>query len=199
MKKGIREMILKKRDGIRPDERKKKEAAIQKRLLALVDFRKAKNILFYASFRSEVNTISCIQHAIKLKKKISFPLIDSKKREIRLYRVRDLSELVSGYMGIPEPGITRGRTMSLKDIDVIIIPGAGFDVRGNRLGYGYGYYDKLLKKSKKHIVTVALAFERQIVPKVPDESHDVRIDKIVTEKRTINCKTKGSRIRACLQ
>lgn len=195
MKKSLRDLLLKKRDSIKPEERKIKEVAIKKRLLALIDFKKAKSILFYASFRSEVNTISCIQHAIKLRKKIALPLVDEKKRGLRLYNIKDISELVSGYMGIPEPRIKKGRGASLKDIDIAIIPGIGFDVIGNRLGYGAGYYDKLLgyesrrlSKSKKHITTIAFAFEEQILPEVPNERHDVKIDKIITEKRTIICK-----------
>ncbi len=194
-KKNLRNILLKKRGSIKSKERKIRETAIKKRLLALIDFKKAKSILFYASFRSEVNTISCIQHAIKLRKKIALPLVDEKKRELRLYNIKDISELISGYMGILEPKIKRGREMSLKNIDIAIIPGIGFDMVGNRLGYGAGYYDKLLgnksqrlSKSKKHITTIALAFEKQIIPKVPNERHDVKIDKIITEKRAIICK-----------
>ena len=95
-------------------------------------------------------------------------------------------------MDIPEPAITRGRKVNLKDIDVVMVPGAGFDVRGNRLGYGFGYYDKLLSKSKRHITTIALAFEEQIVPEVPNEKHDIKVDKIVTDRRVINCLSKRS-------
>jgi len=192
LKKSLRDVLLKKRDSIKPEEKKAKEAAIKKRLLALVDFKKAKSILFYASFRSEVNTISCIQYALKQKKKIALPLVDEKKRKLRLYKIKDVSELVAGYMGIPEPGITRGREVDIKDIDAVLVPGAGFDAKGNRLGYGFGYYDKLLSKSKRHITAIALAFEEQIVQKVPNEKHDIKIDKIITDERVINCKTKDS-------
>lgn len=192
MKKNLRNKLLKKRDGIKPEEKKLKEAAIRKRLFAMVDFKVAKNILFYASFRSEVDTMASLKRTFKQRKKVAFPRVDEKKRKLILYRIKNVSELVSGYMGIPEPGITRGRKVNLKDIDVVIVPGAGFDVRGNRLGYGFGYYDKLLSKSKRHITTIALAFEEQIVPEVPNEKHDIEVDKIVTDKRIINCLSKRS-------
>ncbi|OGW75299.1 MAG: hypothetical protein A3J72_01900 [Nitrospirae bacterium RIFCSPHIGHO2_02_FULL_40_19] len=81
MKRGIREALLKKRNSIKPEEKKKKESAIRKRLFASVDFKKAKSILFYASFKSEVDTIKCIQHAVKLKKMIALPCIDREKKE----------------------------------------------------------------------------------------------------------------------
>jgi 5-formyltetrahydrofolate cyclo-ligase len=201
LKRGIREALLKKRNGIKLAEKKAKETAIRKRLFALSDFKKARDILFYSSFRSEVDTMRCIKHAIKLKKNIALPVVDEKKKELKLYKIKDISELVSGYMGILEPGITKGRETGLKEMDAVIIPGAGFDIRGNRLGYGFGYYDKLLSKPKnvkersslrvkRHFTTIALAFEEQIVPRVPGEIHDVKVDKIVTDKRVINCKNR---------
>jgi len=193
LKRGIREALLKKRNGIKLAEKRLKETAIRKRLFALSDFKKARNILFYSSFQSEVDTMKCIKHAIKLKKNIALPMVDEKKKELKLYKIKDVSELVSGYMGILEPGIKKDRETSLKDIDVVIIPGAGFDIKGNRLGYGYGYYDRLLSKPKRHLTIIALAFEEQIVPKIPDELHDVKVDKIITDKRVICCKTKASR------
>ncbi len=188
MKRGVREALLKKRSSVTPEEKKKKESAIRKRLFASVDFKKAKSILFYASFRSEVDTIKCIRHALKLKKMIALPCVDREKKELRLYKIKDISKLESGYMGIMEPRAAKSREKGLKNIDVAIVPGAGFDKNGNRIGYGFGYYDKLLSKSKKPVTTIALAFEEQIVSKVPNESHDVKIDKIITEKRVIDCK-----------
>ena len=188
MKRGVREALLKKRSSVTPEEKKKKESAIRKRLFASVDFKKAKSILFYASFRSEVDTIKCIRHALKLKKMIALPCVDREKKELRLYKIKDISKLESGYMGIMEPRAAKSREKGLKNIDVAIVPGAGFDKNGNRIGYGFGYYDKLLSKSEKPVTTIALAFEEQIVSKVPNESHDVKIDKIITEKRVIDCK-----------
>ncbi len=190
MKKSIREVIINKRNRIKPAERKKKNALIEQRFLKLVDFKRAESILFYASFRSEVNTISLIKRALGKGKKIALPLVDAGKEQLRLYIINDVSELKPGYMGILEPMHKRSREITLKDINTVIIPGAGFDMNGNRLGYGKGYYDKLLSKSKMHVNIIALAFEEQIIPKVPKEVHDVSIDKIVTEERVINCKKK---------
>jgi len=209
LKKHLREKLLEKRDRIGPGARKKKEAAVRKRLYAAADFRKADSILFYASFRSEADTISCIRHALDLEKEVLLPRVEKAARGLRLFRINSLDDLESGYMDIPEPKIKKNMERKLKDIDMVIVPGAGFDTTGNRLGYGAGYYDRLLKKGargkgqgaiKKTAVVpkpllVALAFEEQIVRKIPAESHDVRMDKIITEKRTINCKkgAKGSR------
>ncbi len=187
MKNDIREIVLKKRNNINLTEKKLKETVIRKKLFSLPNIKKTKNILFYVSFRSEVDTLQCIKHAFKLKKHVILPRVEVKKRELRLYEIKELSELHSGYMGIQEPAVKKSREKLLKDIDLAIIPGAGFDSKGNRLGYGFGYYDKLLSKSGGHITTIALAFEEQIVLKLPKEIHDVKIDKIITEKRVIDC------------
>lgn len=187
MKKSFRENLLITRDSIEPQKKKEKETFIIKRLFNTPEFKKAKSILFYASFRSEVDTMGCLNSAIKLGKKIGLPKVDREQRCLRLYEIKDTTEVQPNYMGIPEPSILRGRKMDLKDIDIAVVPGAGFDTKGNRLGYGAGYYDKLLSGSRKHITTIALAFEEQIVPGVPREGHDVRVDKIITEKRVIDC------------
>ncbi len=196
MKKVLRKKLLKKRDRIDPEEKKTREAAIRRRFYASADFKNAKSILLYASFRSEVNTLPCIKHALELDKVVILPRVEKRTGRLRLFRIHSLDDLEPGYMGIPEPAIKRTREKRLRDIDMVVVPGAGFDTSGNRIGYGAGYYDKLLSGSGRHLVTAAFAFEEQIVRKVPGEEHDVLMDKIVTEKRTINCKVrKGVRIK----
>lgn len=190
MKKVLREKLLKERGLIGPEEKKKKEAAIRKRFYASADFRKAKSILLYASFRSEVDTMPCIRHALELGKEVILPRVEKSAKGLKMFQINDINDLESGYMGIREPKIARTREKRLQDIDMAIVPGAGFDINGNRLGYGAGYYDKLLSNSAEHVVIVAFAFEKQIVRRVPGEAHDVRMDKIITEKRTINCKVR---------
>ncbi len=96
-------------------------------------------------------------------------------------------------MGIPEPDVRENRRVTIKDIDLVVIPGTGFDIQGNRLGYGGGYYDRLLGYESKqlaeveHIPTVALAFEEQIGEEIPAEPHDIQVDMIITDKRLIRC------------
>jgi len=195
LKKGLRELLLSERDTINKETKKTKENAIRKRLFSLEFFKQAKTILFYASFRSEVDTIKAIHNTLKLKKRVALPVVDEVHKQLKVYEVHDISELTPGYMGIPEPVVARALNMSLKQIDIEIIPGIGFDTKGNRLGYGAGYYDKLLShrskrllKTKGRITTIALAFEEQITENIPSEPHDIRVDIIVTDKRVINCR-----------
>lgn len=193
MKKRLREKLLKARDSIPTELKSVKESEIETRLFSLDGFKNAKTILMYVSFRSEVATRTCINTIIKLGKKLVLPLVDTRHKVLKLYEVKHTDELKPGYMGILEPGILKDRRCSLKEIDLVIIPGTGFDPKGNRLGYGGGYYDKLLSMESRelaevtHITTIALAFEEQIGEEIPSEPHDIKVDMIVTDKRVIKC------------
>ncbi len=195
MKKTLREILLKKRDGIDQRQKRIKEDAIKKRLFSTEYFKNANTILFYASFKSEVDTMRCIAHALRVGKRIVLPVVDKVHKRLKLYEIKDLSELTPNYMNIPEPVATRTRSIKLDEIDLGIIPGIGFDLSGNRLGYGAGYYDRLLAYKTKnpssvrgHVPTIALAFEEQIVEHIPSESHDIKVEIIITDRRIISCK-----------
>lgn len=128
-----------------------------------------------------------IRRALASGKRVALPKV--KGKELELFEIRNIDSDVSpGAWGIPEP---RGSALvKLDELDVIIVPGAAFDERGNRLGYGAGFYDKLLSTFTK--LSVALAFEEQIVPKVPADPHDVPVRKIITEKRVLHSGLKRS-------
>lgn len=204
MKKKIRARLLRKRDSIPPELKVQKEAAIEKRLFGLEEFMRATSVLAYVSFRSEVDTTRFLQDIINSGKKLVLPVVDSRHKVLRIYEIKETSELEYGYMGILEPGVRENREVALPDMDLIIIPGAGFDLKGNRLGYGGGYYDKLLSEirdqglgaSKKEPTPnpqspiplfVAIAFEEQIAEEIPSEPHDIRMDIIITDNRLIRC------------
>lgn len=185
MKRGIRKELLRKRDELSPVVRSEKASLIRERLLSLPEFINAETVLFYASFRSEVETLDLIRESLQTGKKIVLPKVDRAKHMLMLYEIRHMGELTAGYMGIPEPVPGVDRLRSMEDIDLAIVPGAGFDVSGNRLGYGGGYYDILLAESRRKIPLIALAYEEQIVDAVAAEEHDVKVDIIVTDRSVI--------------
>lgn len=187
MKNELRSEVLKRRDAIPPDLKARKDNAIRSTLLNLEEFMDAKSVLMYVSFRSEVDTIKELEDVICLNKKLVVPLVNNRDKTLTLYEIKDTSELEPGYMGIPEPNVGEDRKVDIKDVDIVIIPGTGFDPRGNRLGYGGGYYDRLLADAK-NIPRVALAFEEQIVDEIPAEPHDMKMDVIVTDERVIRTK-----------
>ena len=147
------------------------------------EYKSAHTVLFFASFRTEVDTAPMIRRALTFGKRVVLPKVEG--AELALLEIADFdNDVAPGAWGIPEP---RGSTsVTLDEIDLIVVPGAVFDERGNRLGYGAGFYDKLLPAFKK--MTVALAFEIQIVSAVPVELHDVPIRKIITERRSIEAR-----------
>lgn len=185
-KKIIRQEVLLKRDSIPENIRKEKDAAIRQGIIRLPEFTDAKTILFYASFRSEADTSEMIKITLGQGKRATLPKVDKKNKKLLLYEIKDMSELMQGYMGISEPSVSEKRLTEIDNIDLIIIPGAAFDVSGNRLGYGAGFYDRLLTGMKNKIPVIAPAYEEQIVENIPSEPHDVRVDKIVTDKRVIS-------------
>lgn len=180
MKKEIRKQVLAARDSMLPARRKTKSREIEERLFSLPKFMSARAVLFFASFRSEVETGPMIRRALASGKRVILPKV--KGKELELFEIKNFDKDVSpGAWGIPEP--RESAPVRLDQIDVIVVPGAAFDEHGNRLGYGAGFYDKLLSEFTK--LTIAVAFEEQIVPKIPADSHDVPVRKIVTEKRVI--------------
>ena len=185
MKKAIRDEVLGKRDRIPHAIKAEKDLLIRNSLYMLPEFLDAKTILFYASFRSEVDTHSMIKQALKTGKNLILPKVYKEGHRLLLYELKDLRELNAGFMGIPEPFVTDERIVSIDDIDLVIIPGAAFDYSGNRLGYGAGYYDHLLAERKRKMPVIALAYEEQIVDSIPPEEHDVQVDLIVTDERVI--------------
>lgn len=180
MKTSLRKQAVQARDGLSQAERKAKSREIGNRLFRLPELAASSTIMFFASFRSEVETVPMIRRALAEGKRIVLPKV--KGKDLALFEVRDFDrDVTPGAWGILEPRETE--PAALDAVDLMIMPGLAFDERGNRLGYGAGFYDKLLVSFTK--TTVALAFEAQIVPEVPAAKHDVPVKKIVTEKRII--------------
>ncbi len=180
MKDKLRKKILDARFALTPEARRAKSREIEQRLFSLPEFNSAATVMFYASFQSEVETHGMIRRALAEGKQVVLPRV--KGKELELLEIENFDRDVSpGAWGIPEPD--QGKTAVVQDIGLIVVPGAVFDERGNRVGYGAGFYDKLLALYQG--MTVALAFELQVVPQVPADAHDVPVKKIVTEKRVI--------------
>jgi 5-formyltetrahydrofolate cyclo-ligase len=188
-KSGIRQQALHKRDALVTETRRSKDLLIIKKFLSLPEFGRSPVILFFASFRSEVSTSLLIEEALRSGKTVVLPSVDTANKELRLYEIRDLSELSAGYMGIPEPSVHAQRERDINDVTLVVLPGAAFDAAGNRLGYGGGYYDKLLSRLRRKIPLIALAYEEQMADSLPAEPHDIKVHVIVTDERVIRCRS----------
>jgi 5-formyltetrahydrofolate cyclo-ligase len=185
MKEEIRKAVLQKRDAIPAVVKRQKDILIREQVFIIPEFVSAKTIVFYASFRSEVGTQTLMEESLVREKRVVLPKVNREGHTLILFEVKNIEELTAGYMGIPEPPQIDERLIGIDDADLVVVPGAGFDCAGNRLGYGAGYYDSLLSQRTKTIPVIALAYEEQIVDSIPAETHDVKVDMIVTDKRVI--------------
>lgn len=163
-------------------------AIIQKRVIGLPIYNESKTIGLYANFNNEVSTSLIFDDSVKKGKKVLFPCIREEKKELVFTPVQDLNELRLGLFGIMAPAYREGERNCIEDTELLFIPGVAYDLRGGRLGYGGGYYDRSLGKVVKRPFIAALAYELQIVDEVPMSSHDIRVDAIITEQRVIICK-----------
>ncbi|MFP7754183.1 5-formyltetrahydrofolate cyclo-ligase [Thermodesulfobacteriota bacterium B35] len=181
----LRKMILARRDRLPVRQQEEKSRVILSRLLGLEEIRTAGHLFVYVSFRSEVRTLELIAHCLQEDKKISVPLTQVNSSSLLAVEISDPeSQLAPGYCGIPEPvssQVERHR-VDPAEIDVVIVPGSVFDHTGGRLGYGGGYYDRFLSGRTPQALRIALAYELQVVERVPVEAHDQGMDLIVTEE-----------------
>ena len=185
-KASARHVILAARDALSAEDRKEKGRAVAERLLGQAEYIKSGTVLFYVSFRSEVATLGMIKAALAAGKKVLVPKVDRKAHRLKLYEIKDLDkDLETGYMGIFEPVEATARHAMPEDADLVIMPGVGFDGKGRRLGYGGGYYDRLIETLRPGARLIALAFEAQVVVEIPSEGHDKKVPKIITEARVI--------------
>jgi 5-formyltetrahydrofolate cyclo-ligase len=186
MKDKLRKKLINLRKNISENEVFEKSKKIKNRLFKMKEFKEASAILFYVSYDNEVFTHEMIKDGISNKKNIVVPVTDKKNKTIILSKLESFYDLSPGAYNILEPKKEKIKEIPIDELDLIIVPGVGFDVQGHRIGHGKGYYDNLLKNSKAP--KIGLSFEFQIVKNVPIEKHDIHMDKIVTEKRIIVCK-----------
>ena len=193
-KKELRKRIQELRDSINPEKRRELSLRITERLWSLPEVTAARTLLFFISFRSEVDTLPMIRRALEEGKRVCVPCTEPETRGMVASLIEDLErDLELGNYDILEPRRECLRPVPPEEIDVILVPGVAFDLRGGRLGYGGGYYDRFLERCRKDCALIAPAFEVQLVDRVPCADHDVHVHKIVTEDRVIECGLCGVR------
>lgn len=184
-KNEIRKLLKNKRLNLSKEEVLAKSELIKNRLFQINEFKKTKNILFYVSYDGEVFTHNAIKEAL-IDKKVVVPISKKADYSLILSKLNSFKDLQDGQYGILEPKKEKIKEISIDKIDLAIVPGIAFDLNGNRIGHGKGYYDRLLKNIKAPII--GLAYEFQIIQKIPIDDYDKQVDIIITEKRVIKCK-----------
>jgi 5-formyltetrahydrofolate cyclo-ligase len=184
-KRLMREHVSRARDALPVEMRARFAQAIVESLAARQDFLGARTVLLSLAFRSEWETRPLFEAARADRKTIGVPRVNPKTRMLELFSVEELGRDVGrGYAGIDEP-LAHCKSIDLASIDWVLVPGVAFDLTGHRIGYGGGYYDRLLPALRPDARRIAGAFEVQVVERIPAAPHDVQVDAIVTEARTI--------------
>jgi len=189
-KKEIRKKIIALRDSLSIDDIELKSNAISEKLWDIIAKLSLKNIMFYISFGSEIQTQKSIYRALDNNYNVIVPIClfpdNLTKRELLPSLLLDPnSELSKNFYGILEPKPEFIRPFSPENIDLVIVPGVAFDEKCYRIGYGAGYYDRFLPKCK-NATKIALAYEIQIIENIHPNTWDIPVDCIITETRIIN-------------
>jgi len=161
---------------------------IMDQVLHLHEYVRARGIACYVNKDSEVDTRPLIRKALDSNKRVLVPVV--KKGDIDLFfsEVKDFGkELAPGSFNIPEPKEEFLRPESLDAVDIIFVPGIVWDKEGYRLGWGRGYFDRVLKKLPEHVRSIGLSFNLQLVSQVPRDQFDLPVNTVVTESRVVRC------------
>ena len=187
-KRKVRYEFLNLRDRIDPILASAYSNMIFARVKKLSVYEKAKTVMFYLSYGSEVVTDGMISSAIDEGKSVVVPAIqnpgDGEMCAIKILKIEDAYQSV---YGIRQPEINQEDAVSKEDIDLVFVPGIAFDYEGYRTGYGKGYFDRWLKGFSPE-KTIGLAYDFQITDKVPAGKYDMPVGSVVTEKRIIQVK-----------
>lgn len=157
--------------------------AAQDNLLSLEEYVSSGSVALYAAVHQEVDTALIFAAAIAAGKRVFYPALSG--NEMLFRQVENQNSLRKGAYGIPEP-CTNGIEYQADQAELIVVPGVAFDLTGQRVGYGKGYYDRFLNHSARKAHLVGLCHDFQLIDKtVPAEIHDIQMDIIVTDRRII--------------
>jgi len=153
---------------------------IERNFSKLEMLKRVKNIMLYYSIRQEVQTEAIINFLLKADKRVALPVC-LPERQLQASIIEDLNQLQPAAFGLVEPR-PEAAILDPQQIDLVVVPGVVFDERGYRLGHGAGYYDRFLLKTT-HSFKLGLAYDFQVIPELPLESHDIRMNGILTPSR----------------
>jgi 5-formyltetrahydrofolate cyclo-ligase len=193
-KPALRAAALSRRKSLSQQQAAALSQLIQARALEFPPYIDARLAALYSPIQREVATEEIREHGLQHGKNVFYPRLGSGD-SVELVEVKSASELRRGRFGIFEPAGTR----MLSDQEfaglILFVPGVAFDPQGNRLGRGMGWYDRLLRRIYGLGITVALAYEFQIISEVPSDPWDQKVHYLITERRIIDCRESGSQSR----
>lgn len=180
-KQNARERMKVKRASLSEAERARKNQAIRQKLFALEEWKTVRWFYPFVSYGTEVDTVSMIQYVFQQSAwehriRVAVPRVQGEQMDF--YEITSLGDLKPGYHGILEPSRFCPRVEAREGL--MLLPGLAFDWHHNRVGYGGGYYDRYLEQyGGQQLLTVAVAYDFQIVDSIEAQEHDIRPQKII--------------------
>ena len=187
-KNSIREQILARRKRLCAEVCLQDSLLAQGRLVATAEFTSAAVVGLYSPILNELFTEEISREALLQGKRVAYPRVAGQCLEF--VEVKDHAALVPGAFGILEPADCR--VVPVATLDLIVVPGVAFDLQGGRLGYGKGFYDRVLHRRGAGRLA-GLCFEFQLVDQLPTETHDILMDLVITERRIVRPATRAAR------
>ena len=178
-KEEIRRELKLRRCSLKKEEKQRYDSELRKNIAGVVEFKSAGSILFFFPVKGEPDISPLIQQCLEEGREVLLPAVDGE--ELIPKRVESLGDLKKGKFGIPEP--MDGELVDPSSIELILVPGLAFDRECFRLGWGKGYYDRLLKRAGGFSIGVAYSF--QVLNRLPRDSWDIPVKAVVTEKELI--------------
>ena len=186
-KRVLRKQLLGIRSEMNEQVRVEKSEKIVHQLINSPFYHEAKCIFSFVPFGHEVNIRRFLEYSVFEGRTVAIPKTLSERKEIEPYRFQKWDNLTKGHFGILEPNEHITDKVERDEIDLMIMPGVGFDRTGGRLGYGGGYYDRFLAGLKQIPLLVGVCFQEQITDQLPMEEHDYRVHAVVTDQVVIHC------------
>ncbi|GAB5604139.1 5-formyltetrahydrofolate cyclo-ligase [Sideroxyarcus sp. TK5] len=185
----LRQRIIAARENLAASERLRLSHAILGAVSGLPVYQQASTVLGYLNFGAELATEVWLEQALRDGKRVLLPRVNRASKHLDLYQIQDLRQDVApGSWGIREPLIERCiKEEAPGTIDFILLPGVAFTRNGGRLGYGGGFYDRLLARMPHRPALVAAAFGLQVVEDIPLEDTDRAVEWLVTENEILRC------------
>ena len=184
-KQALRNLLSKRRSNLSRKYVINSSSLISKYFLHSHAYLSSENIALYYPFKNEVNPLAIIEHSVNLGKNILLPKIEGDMLSFRT--VHNLEELILNKYGIYEPKPGSKKT-EIDDIDLFVIPGLAFDISGNRIGFGKGFYDRTLESVTSSKI-IGFCYFFQIFNELPANELDKKAGFLVSEDGFLSCKS----------
>ena len=173
-KKELRRQIREKKRQMTPQQIEFASKQLCEMFAATEQYRRAKTVYGYLPYNQEVRTVGLLEQALRDGKRVAVPKIYGE--EMKFIYLDDLSKVEKNSYGIPEP--VSDAPVADDSTALVLMPGLAFTKKGDRMGYGGGFYDKFLSSEPDH-PTVALCYDFQIVEQIPTDDYDIPVDMVL--------------------